>query len=97
MDISGGGYIGYIFQIRWIYQKLYFCRFMVEIKEAITRPTPIPIRIDATNIRADVLRNMNPTPRPMSVVPPIIHELLSSFLFILIFSFFPFRYNWVKR
>ena len=57
---------------------------MAEIKGANTRPAPIPIRIDATNIRADVLRNMNPTPRPISVVPPIIHVLLSFFLFILI-------------
>ena len=57
---------------------------MAEIKGANTRPAPIPITIDATNIRADVLRNMNPTPRPISVVPPMTHALLSSFLFILI-------------
>ena len=49
---------------------------MLEIKEAITRPTPIPMRIDATNIRADVLRNMKPTTRPISVVPPMTHVLL---------------------
>jgi hypothetical protein len=32
---------------------------------------------------------MNPTPTPISVVPPMTHVLLSSFLlFILIYSFF---------
>ena len=71
----------------------YFSRFLIEIKDAITRPTPIPMRIEATNIRADVLRNMNPTPSPISVVPPMTHVLLSSFLFIIIYPFFPFRYN----
>ena len=54
---------------------------MIEIKGAITRPTPIPMRIDATNINADVFRNMNPTPIPISGVPPMTHVLLSAFLF----------------
>lgn len=43
-------------------------------------PTPMPIKMAATNSRADVLRRMKPTPIPMSVVPPITHEPLSSFL-----------------
>ena len=68
---------------------------MLEIRAVITRPTPIPMRIDAINSRADVLRNMNPTPIPISVVPPMTHELLSSFLFVLFmlissFIYFPF-------
>ena len=72
--------------------------FSLESKEVITRPEPIPMRIDATKNRADVLRNMNPTPIPISVVPPMTHVLLSSFLFILISSFnsFSFCYNIIK-
>ena len=64
---------------------------MAEIKEAITRPAPNPIRIDAINNRADVLRNMNPTPRPIRVVPEITHVLLSFFKFILVFLVFSFN------
>jgi len=60
---------------------------MAEIKGANTRPAPIPMRIDATNIRTDVLRNMNPTPRPISVVPPMTHALLSSFMHFNLVSF----------
>ena len=52
----------------------------LETKGAITRPEPIPIKMDATNNRADVLRNIKPTPTPIIVVPPITHELLSLFL-----------------
>jgi len=75
---------------------------MVDIKEAITRPAPIPMRIDATNRRGDVLRNINPTPIPISVVPPMTHELLSSFLFvffIIVYSSFyiPFAKNYQIR
>ena len=54
------------------YNRFYFDRFMAAIKGAITRPAPIPMRIDATNIKPDVLRNMKPTPTPISVVPPMI-------------------------
>ena len=56
---------------------LYF--YSLEIKEVITRPDPIPMRIDATKNRVDVLKNINPTPIPISVVPPMTHVLLSSF------------------
>jgi hypothetical protein len=52
----------------------------LDTKGAITRPDPIPIKMDATNNRADVLRNIKPTPTPIIVVPPITHELLSLFL-----------------
>ncbi len=52
----------------------------LETKGAITRPAPIPIKIDATNNRADVLSNIKPTPTPMIVVPPTTHELLSFFI-----------------
>lgn len=62
---------------------------MAEIKEAITRPEPIPMRRDAINSRAEFLRNMNPTPRPIRVVPEMIHVLLSFFEFILMFFTFP--------
>jgi hypothetical protein len=48
-----------------------------EIKAATTSPDPIPIKMDATKNNADVLRNINPTPTPISVVPPMAHELLS--------------------
>ena len=49
--------------------------FSLEIMGANTRPKPIPMRIDATKNRADVLRKINPTPIPISVVPPTTHEL----------------------
>ncbi len=65
---------------------LYF--FSLETNEAITRPNPIPIKIDATKNKAEVLRNINPTPIPISVVPPMIHELLSIFLSILRLLFY---------
>ena len=64
---------------------------MAEIKEAITRPAPNPMKIDATNNKADVLRNMNPTPRPIRVVPEITHVLLSFLIFILVFLVFSFN------
>jgi len=54
----------------------------LETKGAITRPNPIPIKMDATNNRTDVLRNIKPTPTPITVVPPITHELLSFFISI---------------
>ena len=68
-----------------------FQLFLLDIMDVITRPRPIPINIDATNNRADVRRKMNPTPIPISVVPPMTHEPLSFFLsvlFILFSSFF---------
>ena len=37
--------------------------------EAITRPDPIPIKMDATKNNTDVLRNISPTPTPIRVVP----------------------------
>ena len=57
--------------------------FSLEIKEVITRPSPIPMSIDATKNRGDTLRKTNPTPIPISVVPPMAHVLLSIFLFAL--------------
>lgn len=83
--------------ISWRSRRPHLCRFRLDIKEAITRPAPTPMRMDATNIRADVLRNMKPTPRPISVVPPITHVLLSSFLLILICRLFPFDLNRIIR
>jgi hypothetical protein len=50
------------------------------MKEAITSPDPIPIKMDATKNITDVLRNINPTPTPIRVVPPMAHELLSLLL-----------------
>jgi len=50
------------------------------MKEAITSPAPIPIKMDATKNNTDVLRNINPTPTPIRVVPPMAHELLSLLL-----------------
>jgi len=73
------------------YKRRHYDRFMAEIKEAITRPAPNPMRIDAINNRAEVLRNMNPTPRPIRVVPEITHVLLSFFIFILMFLAFSFN------
>ena len=65
----------------------FYCYLLsLEIKEVITTPSPIPMSIDATNNRADSLRKMNPTPIPISVVPPIAHVLLS--LFYLSYPFF---------
>jgi len=55
--------------------KPYFLGF--EMKAVITSPAPMPMKMDATNNNADVLRNINPTPTPISVVPPMAHELLS--------------------
>ena len=52
----------------------------LEMKEVITSPAPIPIKIDAIKNNAEVLRNMNPTPIPIRVVPPMAHELLSLLL-----------------
>ena len=52
---------------------------------AITKPRPIPIQIQATNMRGDVLRKINPIPRPISVVPPMAQELLSVFLLVIIY------------
>jgi len=56
------------------------------MKEAIKRPDPIPIKMDARKNMTDVLRNINPTPTPIRVVPPIAHELLSLFLSTLNYS-----------
>ena len=69
-----------------------FQLFLLEIMETITRPRPIPINIDATNNRGDVRRKMNPTPIPISVVPPIAHKLLLFFLFVLFILFFSFSF-----
>jgi len=51
---------------------------------ANTRPTPNPIRIEATNNKGDDGRKKNPTPTPIMIVPPMAHELLSSFLVVII-------------
>jgi hypothetical protein len=61
----------------------HFYVFSLEIKEVITSPSPIPMIIDATKNRGEAFRNMNPTPTPISVVPPIAHGLLSLFLLAL--------------
>ena len=47
----------------------------------------MPIRIEAIKNRADCVRKKKPTPMPIRVVPPMIHALLSFFLFIL-YSFY---------
>ncbi len=65
-----------IFRLDTIYP---FHQFL-EMKGAMTRPAPIPIRMDAINNRTDVCRNIKPTPTPITVVPPTTHELLSHFL-----------------
>ena len=62
----------------------YCCFFLHEIIGASTRPTPNPIRTDATNNKGDDGRKKNPTPTPIMTVPPIAHELLSSFLVVII-------------
>jgi hypothetical protein len=56
---------------------------------AITTPKPIPINIDATNNSAEVCKKINPTPIPRSVIPPMIHELLSELFFVSFISVSP--------
>lgn len=46
---------------------------------------PIPIIMDAAVINGAVWTKMSPTPTPIRVMPPIAHELLSSFLVVIIF------------
>jgi hypothetical protein len=46
-----------------------------------TNPNPMPAIKQATNQIGEVCRKKRPTPKPISVVPPIAQELLS-FLFI---------------
>jgi hypothetical protein len=54
-----------------------FDTVFLDTKDVITRPDPIPIKMDATNNRTDVLRNIDQTPTPITVAPPIHHESLS--------------------
>ena len=54
--------------------------YFLEMKGVITRPKPIPIKMDATNNRGDASRKIKPTPTPKIVEPPITHELLSFFI-----------------
>jgi len=58
------------------------------IKGAITKPSPNPIKIQAINRSAEVLRKMNPMPRPIIVDPAIAHELLSVLLVFIICGFY---------
>ena len=46
---------------------------------------PLPIIMDATVINGAVWTKMSPTPTPTRVMPPMAHELLSSFLVVIIF------------
>ncbi|MCJ7658096.1 MAG: hypothetical protein MUO67_02985, partial [Anaerolineales bacterium] len=57
-----------------------FYSLTLEMKEAIKSPDPIPIKMDATKNKTDVLRNINPTPTPIRVAPPMAHEPLSLLL-----------------
>jgi len=50
----------------------------------MTSPAPIPTKIDATNNKAEVSRNMKPTPSPISVVPQL-PKLLYSFFTLFAF------------
>lgn len=51
-----------------------------------TRPVPKPIKMDATNNKGEEGRKKNPTPTPIIRVPPTAHELLSSFLVVIVFD-----------
>jgi len=62
----------------------YYCSFLHEIIGASTRPIPNPISMEATNNKGEDGRKKNPTPTPIMIVPPIAHELLSSFLVVII-------------
>ena len=66
--------------------KFYYCSFLLEIIEVITRPRPNPNNVDPTNAKGDCCKKKNPAPMPISVPPPIAHVLLSSFLSVMPFS-----------
>jgi len=60
--------------------------FLFDIMDVINSPIPNPISIDPTNARGDLSKKKNPTPIPIITPPPIAHVLLSSFLFVILFS-----------
>ena len=62
-----------------------FYSLFLESKEVISSPIPIPIIMDAAVINGAVWTKMSPTPTPTKVMPPMAHELLSSFLVVIIF------------
>ena len=54
------------------------------MRAAINNPKPTPISIQATNTKGEVCKKINPTPIPTIVIPPMAHELLSTFLSVIV-------------
>jgi hypothetical protein len=71
--------------------QFYLSLLSLEIIAVNSSPMPNPTSMHPTKASGFVFKKKNPTPIPISNPPPIAHELLSSFLFILsickLFSF----------
>lgn len=70
---------------------------MFEMIAAINNPRPMPISIQATKNKGEVCKKINPTPIPTMVMPPMAHELLSTFLSVILYLLKLTLQRWSSR
>lgn len=70
-------------RIEGAYPDSYFYEPFFVKKDAITKPKPMYMKKDATNQKTDDWSNINPTPTPMTVIPPMAYAPLSCFFVVI--------------